>query len=339
MTKQIKKTELKKWLQEISKKRRVIAPQRNGAEVYFDVFDKSKELALDELPFIPAKAVLLPPSESLFKFKCSKSGVGNEQITIKASDDLAETFLFGVMLPDLQGLATLDYAFSNHYKDPYYLRRREKTVLLACLWHPEHEACFCDVFSPSLSGADIAMDDGGEFFYLYGLTDKGSAFLSSSKLEESTKTKEEIKSACSCNFVPALGSAKFDISGIEDKIDRLFTSKLWLDLTRQCIGCGICTYVCPTCYCFDMFDEGCGDNCGERRRTWDTCQEAKFTLEASGHNPRKEQFQRYRNRIYHKFRTLKDKTGSYSCTGCGRCVKYCPVGVDIRKIIRRICQE
>jgi len=88
-----------------------------------------------------------------------------------------------------------------------------------------------------------------------------------------------------------------------------------------------------------MFDEGCGGSCGKRMRTWDTCQDPKFTLEASGHNPRQRQFQRYRNRIYHKFKALKDKTGSYGCTGCGRCVKYCPVGIDIREIVKRVCSE
>jgi len=335
MTRQIKKTKLKEWLSEEAKEQRVIAPQRNGAEVYFGVFDSSKEVVLDELPIIPAKTVFLPPSETLFTFKHAKADIGQEQISLTTSYDLPETVLFGVMPSDLRGLAILDYAFSSVYKDPYYLQRREKTVVVSCLWHVEHEACFCNVFPQSLARADIEMFDEGDFYYLRALTDKGGDFLASSKLEETDKSEKEIRGKCNLK----VESENFDISGIEDKIDGVFESGLWLDLTQQCIGCGICTYVCPTCYCFDIFDEGCGGNCGKRMRTWDTCQDGKFTLETSGHNPRQKQFQRYRNRIYHKFKTLKDKTGSYACTGCGRCVKYCPVGIDIREIIKRVCQK
>jgi len=239
MTKQIKKIELNNWLAENAGERRVIAPQRSGEDVLFGLFDSSKEVVLDELPLVSAKTVFLPPAETLFTFKHIKTDISKEQLSLTPTYATADTLLFGVMPSDLHGFAILDYAFSNHYKDPYYLKRREKTLVVSCLWHVEHEACFCDVFPPSLVDADIAMLDGGDIFYLRAVTDKGKEFLASGNLEDAGKKGEEIQGECSLKAE----TSKLDIKGIEDKIDAVFESELWLELTEQCLGCGICTYV------------------------------------------------------------------------------------------------
>jgi len=340
MIKELKKIDLIDWLSKEAKKMNVIVPHKLGSKVFFREFDGSMEVVLDELPFIPAKSILLPPTEELFSFEHvrSEDDVTQEKINITPVREFPQVLLFGVMSCDLKGIEILEHAFSHLYKDPYYLKRRENTIVVSCLKHVSHEACFCDVFSPSTSGADILLAEDGDVFYFEGVTDKGIDFLSSSGLNNTEKPErvKEIKSECETKLREE--SERFSISGIEDKLDDVFESQIWEELTAQCLGCGICTYVCPTCYCFDIFDEGCGSKCGKRMRTWDTCQSSMFTLEASGHNPRLEQFERYRNRIYHKFKILKDRTGSYGCTGCGRCIKYCPVYVDIREIIKRACK-
>jgi len=294
MIKELKKIDLIDWLSKEAKKMNVIVPHKLGSKVFFREFDGSMEVVLD---------------------------VTQEKINITPVREFPQVLLFGVMSCDLKGIEILEHAFSHLYKDPYYLKRRENTIVVSCLKHVSHEACFCDVFSPSTSGADILLAEDGDVFYFEGVTDKGIDFLSSSGLNNTEKPErvKEIKSECETKLREE--SERFSISGM-----------------AQCLGCGICTYVCPTCYCFDIFDEGCGSKCGKRMRTWDTCQSSMFTLEASGHNPRLEQFERYRNRIYHKFKILKDRTGSYGCTGCGRCIKYCPVYVDIREIIKRACK-
>ncbi len=107
----------------------------------------------------------------------------------------------------------------------------------------------------------------------------------------------------------------------------------WQEVAESCLSCGICTYVCPTCYCFTITDE-IKDLQGERLRSWDSCMFYQYTSEASGHNPRPTKFERYRNRVGHKFSYIPEKyEGLIGCCGCGRCIRSCPVSIDIRRAV------
>jgi len=112
----------------------------------------------------------------------------------------------------------------------------------------------------------------------------------------------------------------------------LYNASFWPQIAEACINCGACTFLCPTCYCFDIQDEVAGTK-GVRLRYWDSCMFPLFTLHASGHNPRGQKMQRVRNRFMHKFKYFPDRFGPVSCVGCGRCVKDCPVNIDIREVI------
>ena len=110
----------------------------------------------------------------------------------------------------------------------------------------------------------------------------------------------------------------------------------WQRWTDRCLSCGACTYFCPTCYCFTITDEGEGlsEKGGRRLRSWDNCMSPLFTREASGHNPRTAKALRMRNRVSHKYWYAPDYSdGRFACTGCGRCIKQCPVSLDIREIV------
>jgi ferredoxin len=125
---------------------------------------------------------------------------------------------------------------------------------------------------------------------------------------------------------------------VREFVNGNFESPRWAALTRRCIGCGACTHNCPTCHCFDITDEKVG-TAGARVRSWDSCQMAMFTHHASGHNPRTLQFQRQRQRIYHKFDVYPVKFGEALCTGCGNCSRVCPVGLGIMPVLAAIEQE
>ena len=110
----------------------------------------------------------------------------------------------------------------------------------------------------------------------------------------------------------------------------------WAKVTETCKGCGICTYLCPTCYCFDFKDitEKGG---AKRYKCWDSCMYPKFTLHASGHNPRENRHERYRQRVLHKYKYVPANfDGHVACTGCGRCIRSCPVGVNIKDITKQV---
>jgi Fe-S-cluster-containing hydrogenase component 2 len=115
----------------------------------------------------------------------------------------------------------------------------------------------------------------------------------------------------------------------------MFEDDFWQQASEKCLGCGACAYLCPTCHCFDISDETVG-GAQVRYRTWDTCNFPLFTLEASGFNPRKQKSQRLRQRILHKFSYFPSTHGMAACVGCGRCVRACPVNLDIRTMLAQI---
>ena len=116
-----------------------------------------------------------------------------------------------------------------------------------------------------------------------------------------------------------------------------FDASVWHDIHRKCLGCGVCTYFCPTCHCFDITDEAEGLQ-GRRIRTWDSCMYPLFTMHASGHNPRPTRKERMRQRIMHKFVYSMEQYGKRFCVGCGRCVINCPVNLDLRFVIKEIME-
>ena len=123
----------------------------------------------------------------------------------------------------------------------------------------------------------------------------------------------------------------FEVEGIRTKLYGLFESDFWREIQQSCLGCGVCTFLCPTCHCFDIVDEV---QRSERVRNWDTCMFRIYSQEASGHNPRPTNVERTRQRIMHKYAYFSDNHGEIGCTGCGRCVRHCPVDLDIRHVIR-----
>ncbi len=123
-------------------------------------------------------------------------------------------------------------------------------------------------------------------------------------------------------------SPKIETDGLKKKLDSVFDDPVWQQLTEKCISCGICTYLCPTCHCFDIQDEVRGRK-GRRIRVWDSCSNPEYTLHGSGYNPRPGRKNRMRNRILHKYQYYPDNFGVIACVGCGRCASNCPVGLSI----------
>jgi ferredoxin len=170
---------------------------------------------------------------------------------------------------------------------------------------------------------------------LEGISKKGKDLLDNYKKAEPVVDKDLAEIDKLQKQAESYLAEKVDVSGVRDKLNSIWDDPIWDEISNKCINCAACTYVCSTCHCFDVSDEGKHDT-GSRIRLWDSCMFQLFTREASGHNPRGISTQRVRQRIMHKYSYFMDNYKEYLCTGCGRCVQVCPVNLDIREIIKDI---
>ena len=247
--------------------------------------------------------------------------------------------LFGVRPCDASSMAIIDTLFSWDYIDNYYVNRRNNaTVISLCCTLPDmpQKNCFCTSVGGSpygKEGSDMLWTDIGDSYLVESLSDKGKKILYGGKnLFKDATTDHKKKAQVVQKEAEKSIERKLDRNGISDALEKTFDSEYWDEFPKRCLGCGICTLLCPTCHCFDINDI-VSKGKGWRERTWDSCQYPYYTLHASGHNPRPVKKHRQRNRIYHKFLYMDKNLDVLGCVGCGRCISKCPVNIDIIEVI------
>jgi len=331
--KKIPKSRIKNLVRELEKNYDIIAPVRTGERVFFKELGPDDEVYLKSNPTNSPKEFFLPYSEVLFEFKKT-----NDEFELKPNLESRERILFGIRPCDVHSLLLLDLISGGEFEDPYYKEKREKTTLVSFSCLEPMDGCFCTSFGtgPSLKdGADLLLTDIGDYYLAEPFTRKGEKIIKSKLFENATKRDKKIKDERIKKAEEKI--QKLDLEKIPEKLASLFDDKLWDELSKRCISCAICTYLCPTCYCFDVIDEGKMFTVdGKRIRCWDTCMFPSFTRLAGGENPRATKKERLRQRIYHKFKYIPDRYEKFGCVGCGRCVRYCPAGIDIMEIISQI---
>ena len=299
--------------------------------VYFAELEPGQEPAFGILKTQkPPKEVFYPQNEIMFRF--------NEEGMTPELYDGKPIALFGVRPCDAKGFNIIERVFIDpKYEDPYWSARRKGSLVFALACNEPLLSCFCNWFdgSPFAKDGDIFVVDLKDHFILEGLSEKGKAFLTkyteTIPVEETDLIKiEELKIKAE-----AILTEKVDITPLHDKMAAIWDEPIWEEISAKCINCGACTFVCSTCHCFDMADEGKG-NKGKRIRLWDSCMFQLFTREASGHNPRGLSTQRVRQRFMHKYNYFMDNYQQHLCTGCGRCVQVCPVNLDVREMIKSV---
>lgn len=319
----------------------IYSPQKDGDFWNYEVIRNSGIIDLDYLnTVLSPKKIIFPQREVLLEFSTS-----NEE-ELKVKEVLPEetpSVIFGVRPCDAKALALTDKVFGGDFKDPYYWKRRSSTILigLTCKTPPSPD-CFClsvDGSPHSKEGLDILMTDLGDKYYAESFTKKGDKLLNLAKVlfkNPTAKDKKDLEKIKTESKKKIKRQIK-DTEKIPAKLKDMFDSPFWDEESLSCIRCGICTYLCPTCHCFDMNDEVTSSSPiqGERVRTWDNCQFPDFTMHSSGHNPRPDKASRLRQRILHKFQYFVELYKNYQCTGCGRCISKCPVGIDIIEVLEK----
>lgn len=299
---------------------------------YQDGMTMSSVLKTDRSP----KDLFFPQTQCLMEFKTQGK-------TIEVIDNRkeAEDFVvFGVRGCDVKSLEVLDRVFLVEPIDTYYATRREHGIIVSMACNRPDETCFCQTFGVDASNpnGDIVCYKTNDALYLDAKTEKGKNLLS--KLDKVTieddgkevlGVKEDIKKVLT--KLP-FANLKADAFG-KDKTDKFFNAPEWQSLSKACLGCGTCTFVCPTCQCYDIKDFKTNKGV-ERFRCWDSCMYSEFTKMSAG-QPRLTQLERFRQRFMHKlvyFPTNND--GMFSCVGCGRCVAKCPISMNIVKVMKTL---
>lgn len=328
----LNKSEVTNILDKLASEYRVIAPVEKNGMVEFAAIQKGEEAKLDYANSKkPGKEILFPQSEELFNYTVDAEGLRMEDKV-----DSQASIIFGMRPCDVKSWVLLDNVFKNdQYTDVYYLTRRANSLVVGLGCNEPASTCFCSSVACgpfAKEGSDIFLTDIGEAYVVEGISEKGKELLAKLGLSEAgaeataaaAKLQEEVKADGTIN-----------IEGMAEKLSGMFEHPYWDSLHEKCIGCGACTYLCPTCHCFDIADEAT-DCDGCRVRNWDACMFPLFTLHGSGHNPRPTGKARWRQRLMHKFNYFVERYNATACVGCGRCIKNCPVNLDIRQALADI---
>lgn len=282
---------------------------------------------------MPPKDYLLPKYEVLLKINTKKGEEGIEQEIPVAK----QAVMLGVWLPDAQALKVVDKVFLDEkFKDPYYAVRRENTAIVGVIPAQLRWSWFCnstDDVNTWKDAVDVLMYDLGDRFFAESMNERGGHILELAEAADPTDSDKSAKDEIWDYFA---GMSKQDFAEKPLYEQLCWDDSIWADIAARCISCGACSYMCPSCTCFDIQDE-CHDGCTERYRCRDTCQFEEFTLMGAGHNPRHAKLPRSRQRLLHKFKYQHEQFGVVACTGCGRCVELCPVNIDIRQALNRTC--
>lgn len=283
-------------------------------QIGFQKWSPDCRLALKyAVTILPPKEFLMPDGEVLFNFE-------NDVAT---APKLEAQTIFGLSLEDLEGLHKLAEIMKKSVSDVPFETRRATTFLVGLDKYspPTHLDfdIYLQEFEPGVYVGTAKTKQGKK--WLAGQHFRAHTINGTTKL---TKKNDPLLSD------PLLPRAIKDSAA----------HPIWEELTETCFGCGICSYVCPLCYCFETEDsiEFGKSECGERCRNWDSCMLKNFTA-TNNHNFRPELKDRIYNWYYHKFYRMPREQGFNGCVDCNRCTVYCPAKINYRRVLTRVLAD
>jgi ferredoxin len=277
------------------------------------------------------KAEFFPPTQEVWR-----STAGGDIVTpIAPEAETAPLAVVGARPCELAALAVLDRVLlEGAFPDPRYADRRLGTFVVAAECGSPAGTCFCTSLGTgpgAESGFDLALtevvDEGGHRFVVRVGTDRGADVLARVPVSPATNVDLTARDRVLASAGEAIGR-RLETEGLAELLDRNLNHPRWDEVADRCLACGNCTLVCPTCFCSDVSDTTDLTGEVERRRTWASC----FDLDHSylhGGPVRSSTASRYRQWLTHKLSTWWDQFDTSGCVGCGRCIAWCPVGIDL----------
>ncbi len=330
----IKLSELPVLFEALSENNKLYIPADTKGGARFLPYENGMKLTKELNTVRSPKDLFFPQTENLMDFKIE----GKKIEVIDTREECEDFVIFGVRACDVRSFEVLDRVFLSEPIDTYYKNRREHGVIISLACNRPEETCFCATFDIDCANpeGDVAAYICRDEMYFEPLTEKGSELLlalsclsegNEAPVYECKRNIYEIKSRLP---LASLSAEKFGGNMME-----YFNSDKWDELSEACLGCGTCTFVCPTCQCYDIKDFDTGNGI-KRFRCWDSCMYSDFTKMAHG-NPRVSQKERFRQRFMHKLVYYPmNNDGMFSCVGCGRCLSKCPISMNIVKVMKKL---
>lgn len=325
-------------LENLAASYRLFGPVKNNEFHDFKALEKGE---LPDLNFfntrLSPKSIIYPQSEVMFEYSLDENKE-DHSILKEVAKDYSPRAVIGIRPCDAKSFLLVKKNFDTpEYKDPYWAEPYEATIFVGLACNSPLSTCFCTTAGCGPfheEGLDLLLIDTGDNYLVKILTSKGENLVKASgwdKEADGESISKEIEALK--KDAEARVSSFVHTDKLRGKITTaLFDAPFWDEAAFACINCGTCTYACPTCWCFDIQDEVHGKS-GMRMRNWDSCMYPLFTFHGSGHNPRESKMQRVRQRFMHKLKYYVDRyDDQIQCVGCGRCVRLCPVNIDIRKV-------
>ncbi|MCQ2611339.1 MAG: 4Fe-4S dicluster domain-containing protein [Treponema sp.] len=322
----------------IAKNEKLYLPvDNNSGKAEFESWEAGKKLSEKLKTVRSAKDFFFPKTEHMVSYQ-----MNGKEITVEdPRKDVEDFVVFGVRACDAASFAIIDDVYLKMDPvDSYYKNRREHATVITLACNEPAKECFCSTYKINAAdpkGDVSAWKADGKFFFQAN-TDKGTKLLDSVKAalaDADAKAVDALKADITAK-VEKLPFAHLDMSKFQGKdMLKIFNSKIWGQVSETCLGCGTCTFVCPTCMCFDVRDFDTGN--GIRQvRCWDSCMFNDFTQMAA-ENPRHTQKERSRQRFMHKLMYYPMAHNDvFACVGCGRCLENCPVNMNIVKVIKAV---
>lgn len=322
MTNTISKDSMRSILSRLSADRVLIAPASNGKVIEFRETTPESVLFDDSLSYKSIKEYFFPQTEHMFTFKDGG---------IEEAKDIQSFLIFGARPCDLEALRVMKSVYTTgKYADPFFKKRFDVNFIIGISCHEKKSGCFCD-----MAGVNKEFSDFCDIM----LKDENSSYVIEFMSEKAKAELPELMASAGCDIAAEKTSTAADGLALNLNINDVdyFDIIDWEAISQTCLGCGMCCYICPTCHCFDfkdVFEQGET----KRYKCWDSCIYSKFTVHASGHNPRERLHERYRQRVLHKFKYIPTNFDLLACTGCGRCLRSCPVGINIKDVVTQIME-
>jgi sulfhydrogenase subunit beta (sulfur reductase) len=333
-------TGLRELLGRVVERFRLMAPVRCGKTSFdFQWIDDPSQVVFEYVRTVmPPKKAIWPVLDTMLEFDLKKQ---------QASPVLDETpfVLFGIHACDLKGINQLDWAMGQRHgvPDPHYLARRKAATIVGMESMPD-EYCFCTSVGSceTREGADLFLTPVESSYFVEVLSVKGEA-LAKQAPELREATGDEV-AAAKAFIEKKKRSTTLKINGemgeLPDLLEPRYETEVFESTAQRCYGCGTCTNVCPTCFCFDVDDQvDLLLQSGTRGRSYDSCQFQDFAIVAGGHNFRGERTDRVRHRWFRKFVYLLREHGTPFCIGCGRCSKSCTAGISLVDVLNSVLDE